>query len=285
MDTSAAASAASSRPDRWGEVCAQLSKAGGGKPGEAVPRPRHRADDRRQPSLRLRQNQGRRPRRTAPSPPGNRRSWAHRRHRRRRIGPPHSLRVHGDSQQRINHTAVSVNAGPARAWRAPNNPQASYLTCCALEDLAAKLNMDPVEFSRRTLSLHRRARDAIPLPARQSRRAGRMEEALASARPGVWHGPVKRGLGIGINTWGGGGPRQQVPRPPSTPMARWKSKWAPRIWAPAPAPSSPRWPPKRSACPSSAYQAEDRRQQAARSALPAVPPPSAASPPPPANPP
>ena len=43
---------------------------------------------------------------------------------------------------RLNHTAV--HSTPAeRAWRAPNHPQASFLTCSALEDLAAKLNMDP----------------------------------------------------------------------------------------------------------------------------------------------
>ena len=47
---------------------------------------------------------------------------------------------------RLNHTAVSLNTGPIRAWRAPNHPQASFLTCSALEDLAAKLKMDPVEF-------------------------------------------------------------------------------------------------------------------------------------------
>ena len=47
---------------------------------------------------------------------------------------------------RLNHTAVSLNAGRIRAWRAPNNPQASFLTCSALEDLAAKLGMDPMEF-------------------------------------------------------------------------------------------------------------------------------------------
>ncbi|HLY20421.1 MAG TPA: molybdopterin cofactor-binding domain-containing protein, partial [Bryobacteraceae bacterium] len=38
--------------------------------------------------------------------------------------------------KRLNHTAVAVNAGGARAWRAPNHPQASFITCSALEDLA-----------------------------------------------------------------------------------------------------------------------------------------------------
>src|SRR5262249_35833082 len=47
--------------------------------------------------------------------------------------------------KRMKHTAVAVNAGAQRAWRAPNNQQACFLTCSAIEDLAAKLKMDPVE--------------------------------------------------------------------------------------------------------------------------------------------
>ena len=35
-----------------------------------------------------------------------------------------------------------MNAGPQRAWRAPNNQQASYLTCSAIEDFAAKAGCD-----------------------------------------------------------------------------------------------------------------------------------------------
>ena len=45
---------------------------------------------------------------------------------------------------RLNHVSVSVNAGPAQAWRAPNNQQASFLTCSAIEDFAAKVGVDPM---------------------------------------------------------------------------------------------------------------------------------------------
>ena len=31
-----------------------------------------------------------------------------------------------------------------QAWRAPNNQQASYLTCSAIEDFAAKAGVDPM---------------------------------------------------------------------------------------------------------------------------------------------
>ena len=39
--------------------------------------------------------------------------------------------------RRINHTSVSLNTGSARAWRAPNNQQLSFVTCSALDDMAA----------------------------------------------------------------------------------------------------------------------------------------------------
>ena len=39
--------------------------------------------------------------------------------------------------RRMHHSSVSLNTAPQRAWRAPNNQQASFLTCVAIEDLAA----------------------------------------------------------------------------------------------------------------------------------------------------
>jgi len=85
----------------------------------------------------------------------------------------------------MTHTSVSVNAAEERAWRAPNNPQLSYVTCTAMEDLAAKLNMDPVEFFDKNLGYAGR----VPGPGDLSRAveagrgAGGVEKAMASARP------------------------------------------------------------------------------------------------------
>ena len=59
--------------------------------------------------------------------------------------------------RRINHTAVSVNAGSARAWRAPSHPQVCFITCSALEDLAAKINMDPLDMFLKNLEYTNRA--------------------------------------------------------------------------------------------------------------------------------
>ena len=103
---------------------------------------------------------------------------------------------------RLNHTAVSLNAGPQRAWRAPNHPQASFLTCSALEDLAAKLKMDPVEFIEKNLGL-----TARPETYRaQLKKGAELIEWKKNWKPrGEGRGHLRRGLGLGVNTWGGAG--------------------------------------------------------------------------------
>jgi xanthine dehydrogenase YagR molybdenum-binding subunit len=106
--------------------------------------------------------------------------------------------------QRQEHTAIRNNIGPARAWRAPNHPQAAVLTMCALDDLAAKLNMDPVEFFGKNLNL-----------TKQRENTYREELGVASDLMGwkqKWHprgqgasDGIARGLGVSFHTWGGRG--------------------------------------------------------------------------------
>lgn len=106
--------------------------------------------------------------------------------------------------QRKQHVAVLTNIGPARAWRAPNHPQGCLITMGALEDLSAKLQMDPVEFLLKNIELTAPRADTY-----------REELQIASELMGWkqnWHprgqsgsGPVKRGLGVSIHTWGGRG--------------------------------------------------------------------------------
>ncbi len=105
--------------------------------------------------------------------------------------------------QRQEHTAVRNNIGPARAWRAPNHPQAAVLTMCALDDLAAKLKMDPVEFFGKNLNLTKARENTY-----------REELGIASELMGwkeKWHprpekvDGVVRGVGLSFHTWGGRG--------------------------------------------------------------------------------
>jgi xanthine dehydrogenase YagR molybdenum-binding subunit len=103
--------------------------------------------------------------------------------------------------QRKQHTAIQNNIGSARAWRAPNHPQACLITMTALDDLAAQLNMDPLDLFLKNLDLTPRA-DVY-----------REELNIAADLMGwkkSWHprgdqssGPIKRGLGLSIHTWAG----------------------------------------------------------------------------------
>jgi xanthine dehydrogenase YagR molybdenum-binding subunit len=106
--------------------------------------------------------------------------------------------------RRANFTSVLTNTGPIRPWRAPNAPQQCFVTMCAVDDLAAKLQMDPVEFYRKNLSI---------LGPRAKEYAEELEKASELMDwKSKWHprgdtrpGPVKRGVGMAIHTWGGGG--------------------------------------------------------------------------------
>jgi xanthine dehydrogenase YagR molybdenum-binding subunit len=105
--------------------------------------------------------------------------------------------------QRKNHSAVRVNAAPQRAWRAPNHPQACYLTCCAMDDLAARLGMDPLE-------LFKKNADYTARPEVYRWQLDKAAELIGWKK--LWHprgdktpGRLKRGLGLAVNTWGGAG--------------------------------------------------------------------------------
>jgi xanthine dehydrogenase YagR molybdenum-binding subunit len=102
------------------------------------------------------------------------------------------------------HTSVSTNTGPARAWRAPNHPQAAVVTMCALDDLAAKLNMDALEFFSKNADL---AGDRAEVYRQELQKAAELIDWKKN-----WHlrgdktaGHIKRGMGISLHTWGGRG--------------------------------------------------------------------------------
>jgi xanthine dehydrogenase YagR molybdenum-binding subunit len=103
--------------------------------------------------------------------------------------------------RRINHIGVSLNAGGARAWRAPNHPQISLVSCSALDDLAAKCGMDSLQFFLKNVDLTNKP----DVYKSQLEKAAEMIEwsKYGHTRPDMTKGPIKRGLGIGVNFWGG----------------------------------------------------------------------------------
>jgi xanthine dehydrogenase YagR molybdenum-binding subunit len=103
---------------------------------------------------------------------------------------------------RLNHVSVSVNAGPAQAWRAPNNQHASFRTCSAIEDFAAKVGVDPMVVFDKNAGYTPRAEQY----RYQLQKAAELSEwsKLWKLR-GSQSGAVRRGLGIGVNAWNGAG--------------------------------------------------------------------------------
>jgi xanthine dehydrogenase YagR molybdenum-binding subunit len=105
---------------------------------------------------------------------------------------------------RTQWTAVVNNIGPARAWRAPNHPQACLITMTALDDLAHTLGMNPLDFFKKNVELTGpRANiymDEFPIA----------DELMGWSKR--WHpredktsATIKRGLGLSMHTWGGRG--------------------------------------------------------------------------------
>jgi len=114
---------------------------------------------------------------------------------------PYVVRI---PDRRARHTAVLTNIGPARAWRAPNHPQMCLITMSALDDLAAKLAMDPVEMLQKNIQM------TGQLAKTYSAELEKAAELMDWKKK--WHprgdktpGPIKRGWGVSIHTWGGGG--------------------------------------------------------------------------------
>ncbi|MFN2385063.1 MAG: xanthine dehydrogenase family protein molybdopterin-binding subunit [Thermoanaerobaculia bacterium] len=187
-------------PDRWGRVCAELSQLAGGAPVKLfLDRARELEVAGARPSHFARVKLGAKKDGTLLVWQST--SWG-------TGGPggggspplPYVFRV---PVQRREHVAVSTNTGPARAWRAPSHPQAAVLTMCALEDLAAKLEMNPLDFFIKNIGLTRH-------PEVYTHELRKADELMGWSKR--WHprgdktsGPVKRGLGLSIHTWGGRG--------------------------------------------------------------------------------
>ncbi len=105
------------------------------------------------------------------------------------------------------HTSVPTHVASSKAWRAPNHPQACFITLAALEDAAAALGMDPLDFLdknlRHTGRLEAIYRAELPIAAR---RMGWRERWHPRGEGGA-EGPIRRGLGLSLHTWGGRGHR------------------------------------------------------------------------------
>ncbi|MGH9969514.1 MAG: xanthine dehydrogenase family protein molybdopterin-binding subunit [Pyrinomonadaceae bacterium] len=113
-------------------------------------------------------------------------------------GQPYIYRVANSYRERF---AVHTNEDASRAMRAPGHPQASYAIECLMDDLADKLGMDPLEFRKKNL------RDKV-YHRQLDRGAREIGWDRRNKTPGSAEGPLKRGMGCAVGTWGGGGNNQ-----------------------------------------------------------------------------
>jgi xanthine dehydrogenase YagR molybdenum-binding subunit len=99
---------------------------------------------------------------------------------------------------RVKQASVAINAGSARAFRAPGHPTASFGMESMMDDLAVKLGIDPVDI--------RIKNDPFEI-RRKEYEIGREKFGWKTKyrKPGSSSGIVKTGVGCAGATWGGGG--------------------------------------------------------------------------------
>ena len=89
---------------------------------------------------------------------------------------------------------IFINAGPGAAFRAPGHPQGAFALEQTIDEMAEKLNMQPLEF-----------REKIDInPVRRVERQIVRESALWKSRnpvPNADRGPIKRGVGLSQSVW------------------------------------------------------------------------------------
>ncbi|HVT30319.1 MAG TPA: xanthine dehydrogenase family protein molybdopterin-binding subunit [Lacipirellulaceae bacterium] len=94
------------------------------------------------------------------------------------------------------HEDVSLNGGYPRAMRAPGNPQAMFAIELMMDHLAEKAGKDPLEF---------RLLNETSDIRREMLKVGAELIGWSHRKPnGTTHGPIKRGLGVGVADWGNG---------------------------------------------------------------------------------
>ncbi len=95
---------------------------------------------------------------------------------------------------------VHINAGSSRAMRAPGHPQAAFAMDLAMDELAEKLGMDPLELRKRNDSWQNEIR-----MKQYDIGSERIGWHRRNSVPGSGNSPLKRGIGMGCGRWGGRG--------------------------------------------------------------------------------
>jgi xanthine dehydrogenase YagR molybdenum-binding subunit len=109
----------------------------------------------------------------------------------------------GVPNTQVNQSGVFTNFGGARAMRAPNHPQSCVLTEAAMDDLAEKLGIDPLEFRLKNLDPRSPISSVYRAEvAMGAELIGWREKRKPRGQTGT--GPIRTGMGMALHTWGGG---------------------------------------------------------------------------------
>ena len=104
----------------------------------------------------------------------------------------------------VTQSTVLTNFGNQRAMRAPRHPQSCALTEAAMDDLADKLGMDPLEFRLKNLD---RGDFHTPIYEAEVKMGAELigwhEKRKPRGQTGT--GSIRHGLGMALHQWGGGG--------------------------------------------------------------------------------
>jgi xanthine dehydrogenase YagR molybdenum-binding subunit len=111
---------------------------------------------------------------------------------------------------RVEEHTVYTNTGASRATRAPGHTQGALGLEGVMDELAAALNMDPLELRRKNYSTKNLGDTGIPYSTKGLDKcyelgAKSIGWERRNREPGEGSGPVRRGIGVATSIWYGAG--------------------------------------------------------------------------------
>jgi len=110
----------------------------------------------------------------------------------------------------VQEYSVFVNTCGSRPTRAPGHVQGTFALEGFLEEVAGKLNMDPLEFRMKNYSIKNAGDTGIPYSTKgldkcYTQGAEKIGWSTRNKRPGSGPGRIKRGIGMASQIWWGSG--------------------------------------------------------------------------------
>ena len=112
---------------------------------------------------------------------------------------------------RTEEYTVFINAGPGRPFRAPGHVQGTFAMASIIDEIAAQIGMDPLEFRFKNY-VEKDQVFGVPYTSKRLQEAYQQgAEAIGwqrrNRKPGSGSGSIKTGIGMATQIWwGGGGP-------------------------------------------------------------------------------